>query len=288
MRYPVDYMDEMERLSSQEADEILSGADPTTPLGANAAGTVQRLRNELLSQPPAATRQLHLAAMLAAARSGEPGVSLVRSRPRKRAATLALAAALVLGAGIAGALTLPDQASEVARERVADLQPPGRGQADEGQEQLPDDSSAHGKTVSGVAHDDAVEGCEHGRAVSGAASSEASGHRSNQGDHPGACGPSEKSNGNHGEGSNGNHGLGNNGNHGEGDNGNHGLENNGNHSEGDNGNHTGQSADTGEEVPGGGGGHGNSGQGNGPTTAPGQNKESSDSDELPDPLPTGA
>ncbi|MGH2711422.1 MAG: hypothetical protein ACRDH9_09500 [Actinomycetota bacterium] len=216
MGHPDDYRDEMERLTSQEADNVLSGVPTSAAAARGAVEALERLRGELLVVPEPEVAQRHIAAMRAAARSDslhEGGIPM-RRRNRKRLASLALAATLVLGAGIAAALTLPDQASDEAKERVADVQPPSQGPSNDGSSNA-DEASAHGKAVSAVARDDSTKGCEHGRAVSEAASSKAADNRQNDGDHLGACGPNEKNKGNHSDGNNGNHGLGNNGNHGE-------------------------------------------------------------------------
>ena len=223
MGHPDDYKDEMERLSSQEAEEVLSGKRPTTGAARGAAAVVDRLRTELLSQPSAGAQERHLLEMRAAAGSDESRRDPMRTtKTRKGVASLGLAAALVLGASLAGALTLPEQASDVAKQRIEELQPPvgpGNGGQDAAEAE---DASDHGKAVSAAAHDDATEGCEHGRAVSGIASSKADDNRNNSGDHPGECGPNggngaaasaaKANNGNHGQGNNGNHGDGNNGN----------------------------------------------------------------------------
>jgi hypothetical protein len=277
---PGDYRIEMERLSSHEADRILSGDRPTTGAGRTASALVDALRAELLVvQDPDVARR-HLGAMRAAAvpTTRNQGVIPMRVRARKRLASLALAASLILGAGIAGALTLPEQASDVAGERVFDVEPngpkPGNGD-DEGSSS--DVSSAHGKAVSAVAHDDSTKGCEHGRAVSAVASSKAADNRGNDGDHRGACGPSEKSNGNHAAGNNGNHGLAN-----DGSNGNHGTGNNG---KGRDPQGQAGSAGGGSSAA----GNGKSAAPHGQETAPGQSKhEISEIGEVPDLFPPGA
>ena len=221
MSHPDDYRDDMERLSSQEADEILSGSRPAAGDARVAGVAVQRLRTELLAPVPAGTERRHLAEMRAAAVNGELTEGPMRKRKTKSLAALGLAATLVLGAGLAAALTLPDQASEVAEERIEDLDPPvGPGDGGQGQPTV-EEANDHGKAVSAVAKDDSTKGCEHGRAVSEAASSKADDKRKNDGDHPGECGPGQGNGAaaSAAKGNNGNHGQANNGNHGEGNNG---------------------------------------------------------------------
>lgn len=86
---------------------------------------------------------------------------------RKRAALLGLAATLILGMGVATAVTLPDQASDRAKEVVGDLPIPGPTGS-------PDDPAGgandHGEAVSSVAQGDFPEGCEKGMAVADVAS----------------------------------------------------------------------------------------------------------------------
>jgi hypothetical protein len=210
-----DYRDEMERLSSQEAEEVLSGGRPTTGAARGAAAVVERLRTELLSPPPPSVEERHLFEMRAAAGPDEPRRDPMRTNThRKRFASLGLAAALVLGAGLAGAITLPEQASEVAKQRIEELQPPV-GPGEGGQDDVTtQDASDHGKAVSALAQDDSLEGCEKGRAVSDLASSKADDNRKNEGDRPGPCGPNGGGGGasaSANRGANGNHGEGNRG-----------------------------------------------------------------------------
>lgn len=229
MRHPDDYRDEMERLSSQEAEEILSGGPPSSAAARGADTAVKRLRSELLAPLPQGIEERHLAAMRAAAANAGSIGDPMRKRTTRGVAALGLAATLVLGAGLAAALTLPEQASDVAKERVAELDPPV-GPGDGGQEEpSAEASSDHGKAVSAVAKDDSTKGCDHGRAVSEVASSKAEDNRKNEGDHPGGCGPSQGNGAaaSAAKGSNGNHGQGNNGNHGAGDRGNRGVGNDG-------------------------------------------------------------
>ncbi len=101
----------------------------------------------------------------------------------RRVAVLGLAATLVMGAGIAAAITLPDQASNRAEEVVPeDLPPDIPGPAEPANE-----ASEHGAAVSAAAHDDALEGCEKGQAVSDAASVKAAEHRRDADTRPDPC-----------------------------------------------------------------------------------------------------
>lgn len=138
----------------------------------------------------------------------------MRVSTRKRFATFGLAASLMLGAGIAAALTLPETANEKAKQNTADVEAPkGPGNQGEDANTQSEIASEHGKAVSEAARDDSTEGCEHGRAVSDLASSKADDNRKNEGDKPGDCGPN-RGNGaaaSAAKGDNGNHGQGNNG-----------------------------------------------------------------------------
>lgn len=215
MRLPDDYRDEMDRLSSQDADEVLAGHRRGSGAARVAGAAADRLRQELLVTPSPEVAERHLAAMRAALSDPEiQGGSSMRVRARKRFATLGLAASLMLGAGIAAALTLPDTAAERAKENTADVEAPqGPGNQGDDANTQSEIASEHGKAVSEAAKDDSTEGCEHGRAVSDLASSKADDNRKNHGDKPGDCGPS-RGNGaaaSAAKGDNGNHGQGNNG-----------------------------------------------------------------------------
>jgi hypothetical protein len=184
MGHPDDYRDEMERLTSQDADDLLSGGRPKAAPARAAAAAADRLRRELLVTPGLEVSRRHLAAMRAAADSESlhAGGSAMRNRARKRVAALGLAATLVLGAGIAAALTLPDQAADQAKENTAGLEvPKGEGQGSQengGTQSLT--ASEHGKAVSAAAQDDSLQGCEKGKAVSAIASSKAEDTRKNE------------------------------------------------------------------------------------------------------------
>ena len=198
MGHPDDYRDEMERLTSQDADDLLSGGVPRTAAATVAAAAVERVREELLVAPSPETSRRHLAAMRIAAGSDSLDArgDEMRKRAKKRAATVALAATLILGAGIAAALTLPEQAADRAKERVAgvqlpeDAKGPGNGRAGASAQTASD----HGKAVSEAARDDSTTGCEKGRAVSEIASSKADEHRKNPPKESDPCTANEGSN----------------------------------------------------------------------------------------------
>jgi len=163
MPRPDDYSDEMDRLSSDQ-DRVM-----------------ERIRGELLRPPAPEVAARHLAAMAAAvervAASAELGErrNAMRGFTRRRGVVLAAAAALALGAGLAAAVTLPDQASDRAEEVQAAKPPKANGDRPSVQ------SSEHGQAVSALARDDSLRGCEHGRAVSDLASSKAGDNRNNDG-----------------------------------------------------------------------------------------------------------
>ena len=179
-----DYLGEMDRLSSQDADEVLAGRRSGSGAARVAGAAADRLRQELLVPPAPAVAERHLAAMRAAvSRPGIQGGNPMQRKTRNRFASLGLAAALVLGAGIAGALTLPDQAADRAKEQTADVEAP-KGLGNQGGNIQ---SSEHGQTVSEIARDDSTEGCEHGRAVSDAASSKSEGNKPGDAGNPDPC-----------------------------------------------------------------------------------------------------
>jgi hypothetical protein len=168
MRLSGDYSGEMDRVSSDEAQVI------------------ERIRGSLLRAPTPEVAAAHMVAMAtAAARNAAPAEleergNDMRSFTKKRTVVLAAAAVLALGAGLAAAVTLPDQASDRAEQAQAE-----KAAGTNGQPSI--DSSAHGDAVSAVAHDDSVQGCEHGRAVSDVASSKAADDRNSDGPRHDPC-----------------------------------------------------------------------------------------------------
>lgn len=168
-----DYVDEMDALSPEQIDAVLSGRHPD-PAAARAATLVADLRNTLVEEPSPQVAGRHVEAMIAArvdpGRSRRSEIPVLTSRRRKRGiGGLALAAVLVMGSGLAAAVTppgqpavtLPDQALDEAREDV-------------GQDaQVADEASAHGQAVTELAQDPTREGCDKGLAVAAVASSRA-------------------------------------------------------------------------------------------------------------------
>lgn len=179
MRPPDDYEYEMDRLDPRKVDAALEGRETGDPSLDPTAKLVADVRHVLLAPPGPDIQARHVAAMAAAARSADRGFRPVR--PRKRPGRrglrgLALAAVLLLGAGIAGAVTVPDQASDRAGEAIAGAH--GRAEGQTVQEAgEPAEQSAHGQEVVDVAQDESLQGCEKGQAVSDVASSNADGNR---------------------------------------------------------------------------------------------------------------
>ena len=189
-----DYQDEMDRVDPRLVDAALRGRETGEPALDRAALLVADIRRVLLegSLPEAAG---HLEAMAVAARDEARGsipvLSKRRVARRRRLASMPLAAALVLGTGLAwGAGSLPEQASDRAEEAVAVAQERRDGETDgtEGSE-----GAGHGEDVSAIARDDSLQGCEKGMAVSELASSE--GNKQGPGHDPCAKGQAGKARG---------------------------------------------------------------------------------------------
>jgi hypothetical protein len=189
-----DYQDEMDRVDPRLIDAALRGRETGEPALDRAALLVADLRRVLLegSLPEAAG---HLEAMAVAARDeargSTPVLSTRRAARRRRLASMPLAAALVLGTGLAwGAGSLPEPASDRAEEAVAAAQERRDGETD-GTEVS--EGVTHGEEVSAVARDDSLQGCEKGMAVSEVASSK--GNRQGPGHDPCAKGQEGKARG---------------------------------------------------------------------------------------------
>jgi hypothetical protein len=175
-----DYQDEVERLSPEQIEAILSDEETSssTPLTA----LIEEVRLGLLEAPPPETAAKHVAAMVSAAHEVRLGLATVpaarrrsmRLFTRRRLAGLALAATLVLGAGIAAAITLPERAADRAKEVVPTAAPPETP----GREGLPEQAD-HGQAVASVATDPSLQGCEKGQAVAATASAKAAEVRNN-------------------------------------------------------------------------------------------------------------
>jgi hypothetical protein len=175
MGHPSDYGDEMDRVHPRLIDAALQGRETGEPALDRAARVVADLRRVLLEEPPSEAAG-HLDAMVTAAADGARGSSVLskrRSGRRRRLSTLPLAAALVLGAGLAwGAVGLPERATETAEEALGAAQE--RKDAfskDEEAAGAATEETTHGDEVSAVAKDDSLKGCEKGQAVSAVASS---------------------------------------------------------------------------------------------------------------------
>jgi hypothetical protein len=184
-----DYPDEMDRLTPEQIEAILAARDVDEPT-ARLSSLIHELREELLADIPPEVVERHLASMSAAG-GAEPAPTTRRKVmppfTRKRAALLGLAATLILGMGVATAVTLPDQASDRAKEIVGALPIPGPTGSVPPTDPA-GEANDHGEAVSGVAQDDSFEGCEKGMAVSEVASSKAG---DNQPDGPEPCGTGE-------------------------------------------------------------------------------------------------
>ncbi|MGH2676110.1 MAG: hypothetical protein ACRDKA_11115 [Actinomycetota bacterium] len=169
----------MDRVDPRLVDAALEGRETGEPALDRAAQLVADLRRVLLEEPLPEAAAGHLEAMSAAAgdeaRGSTPVLSRRRAARRRRLASMPLAAVLVLGAGLAwGAVTLPDQASDVAEEAVAAAQERANGGAETEDAETEDEGTegaTHGQEVSEVAQDDSLQGCEKGMAVSEVASS---------------------------------------------------------------------------------------------------------------------
>jgi hypothetical protein len=163
-----DYPDEMDRLTPEQIEAILAARDVDDPAAARLSSLVRELREELLAEIPPEVAERHLAAM-AAETGGAPATTRRNAMApftRRRAALLGLAATLILGMGVATAVTLPDEASDRAKEVVGDLPIPGPT----GTPGEDPDANDHGQAVSAVAQGDFPEGCEKGMAVADVAS----------------------------------------------------------------------------------------------------------------------
>jgi hypothetical protein len=155
-----DYLDEMGRLRPHEIEAILSGRETEDPAAEPLAGFIRDIRHDLLEDPEADVAARHLAEMNEAGREERSkAVSTsndrrdsMRSISQRRLAVLATGAVLVLGVGVAAAVTLPDQASDTAKDAVSN------------------DHAEHGQAVSDTARNTSLQGCEKGQAVAAQAS----------------------------------------------------------------------------------------------------------------------
>jgi hypothetical protein len=182
-----DYGDEMDALSTDQVEAVLSGRVPGMPVAARAAALVEDLRVALREEPSPEVTRAHLAAMVAAAEES----GFTRSRrsrlpavARRRMGGLAVAATLAIGGGLSAAAIqqeLPEEAGGRAWESVG----PGAEVAEVAK--MAQEVSAHGKAVAAVAQDPSLEGCQKGQAVAAVASSKAAEHRRDDTDRPDPC-----------------------------------------------------------------------------------------------------
>jgi hypothetical protein len=167
-----DYLHEMDALSPDLVEAVLAGRAVPEPAAARVAALVESLRGAPPEEPTPEVAERHLAAMAAAAQEA----GLTRSRrlgmhllTRRRIGGLAVAATLMLGGGIAAALTLPEEASDIADHNV-----PAEPAIEAGMPPVQvQQGSAHGQAVSQTARTSAAEGCEKGQEVAEVASENA-------------------------------------------------------------------------------------------------------------------
>jgi hypothetical protein len=192
-----DYENEMERLTDDEIEVVLSGGDHSSR---HLTTLIRDVRLGLLENPSPDIAVRHLAAMagargpaiLPAAGGPAARVSPRRVLPKRRLTALALAAALLFLAGIAAAVTLPKKTDPPSPETVSKTTPsmPPAGQ------DLPEEA-AHGQAVADVAKDRSRTGCEKGQAVADVASAKAVENRNNPAEKNDPCsrtGTKDKSN----------------------------------------------------------------------------------------------
>jgi hypothetical protein len=191
-----DYENEMERLTDDEIEVVLSGGDHSPY---HLTALIRDVRLGLLENPSPEIAVRHLAAMagarpavLHAARGPAASVGPRRVLPKRRLTAIALAAALLFLAGIAAAVTLPKKTDQPTPETVSNTTPsmPPAG------ENLPEEA-AHGQAVAGVAKDRSRTGCEKGQAVADVASAKAAENRNNPAEKNAPCsraGAKDKSN----------------------------------------------------------------------------------------------
>jgi hypothetical protein len=183
-----DYPDEMDRPTPEQIEAILAAREGEDATDAGVSRLIRELREELLAEIPPEVMERHLSAMTAA-RAVSPATRTTRRKAmtpntRRRTTLLSLAATLLLGMGVAAAVTFPDQALD---NRVSgDLPIPGPTGSTPPPTDPAGEANDHGEAVSDVAHDDSLHGCEKGMAVSDVASSKADEHRANDPD-PDPC-----------------------------------------------------------------------------------------------------
>lgn len=173
-----DYQDEMERLTHDQIEAILSGEDHSSrPL----MTLIRDVRLGLLENPSPEIAARHLTAMARAVRPPElgraeaPAARLGRRGvlPRRRLTAMVLAAALLLIAGLAAAVTLPKKTAPPAQDTVPSTAPSATTPAAAD----PPEEAAHGQAVVDVATDPSLTGCEKGQAVADVASAKSDKNR---------------------------------------------------------------------------------------------------------------
>jgi hypothetical protein len=156
-----DYRDEMGPLRPHEIEAIISRREASDSSAEPLAALVREVRRDLLEDPTAAVAARHLAAMNDAQRKDKGSRTVRTSNDRRgsvpaisqrRLAAVATAALLLLGAGVAVAVTLPDNAGETAKNAVSN------------------DNTGHGQAVSDTARNTSLKGCEKGQAIAAQAS----------------------------------------------------------------------------------------------------------------------
>lgn len=184
MRRVVDSWGEMDPFTPQLLEQVLAGATPEGREGERLAALVRELRADLLEEPPADLAMRHVAAMVAAASEAGPDRSrrpTMRTLTPRRAAVLALAAAMTLTGGLAWAGALPPAAQDAVAGVASHL-----GLDLPSSDDRPE-AADHGREVSEVAHDPNLEGCEKGQAVAAVASEPSQAHRQDPSDHRDPC-----------------------------------------------------------------------------------------------------
>jgi hypothetical protein len=185
MRRPDDSWGEMHRLTSERLEQVLAGDAPEDEEAAHLAAAVRRLRAGLLEAPSEALAARHLAAMRTAARAAAPSLARRRSPmpilTKRRAAVLALAAAMTLTGGLAWAGALPTPAQDAIADAASHL-----GLDLPSSDDRPP-AAEHGEDVSQVARDPSLEGCEKGQAVAAVASEKSEEHRQDPADKQDPC-----------------------------------------------------------------------------------------------------
>lgn len=191
-----DYQDEVERLTQDEIEAILSGEGHSSR---SLTTLIRDIRLDLLENPSPDIATQHLSDMARAARPRDrrpaaPPKQLGRRSvlPKRRLAVMGLAAALLLVAGLAAAVTLPKKAAQPAEDILPSTAPSVTPAA----EDLPQEA-AHGQAVADVATDPSLTGCEKGQAVADVASAKAaekSKHRAEKNDPCGRTGRQGKPN----------------------------------------------------------------------------------------------